>query len=600
MTDVSIDNTVSYTQKSGWKMLAFLCVFLIAGSVSIIKFDSYFTDLWKIRKCNAEGYARGDFMTACGAVGIHRYSFGSIYLGSQKNAVKNAQNADVIIFGNSRTMRSFSTDAIDNYFKTKGLTYMVLASEGASYRSAVLMVDKMNLSPKIVMVNNEIFASDKISAGFRELVDFPDKYKTRFDFFNMAQTLQRNACVSKFRWLKNYYCSGKTRSNWRSATTGRLKWDLVAAPEKQEKIVAPLEDTGERNVPRFLPNAEELIGHSDFKDSCPVLYIVNSPASSADTLKGIGGALDIQTVYTPVDDLYTYDKSHLDRPNSEKWAEAFVKELDPAIDKCLKGEGRPDFSKSAKYMDDYHKQRAREKEAIEKRLEERKIFRKEAEQARIDKLEARKTLRDAAEQKRLEKLEARKNARKEAEQKVKDTLEARRIAREEADRKRLEKIKARTAVKGIAYNKESSDIAGKTDFEKWTISDSALISDESVRAPNGKTDADQMSIVKTAGNIIKYANRKRPIKAGNTLTFGGWFWSEDEGALIRLQIVRSCSSDTPLEVTTLTSRLSPEPHRMEISHVFKHNHDCAVVKISGIKADTKINMWRGRTKFRKR
>ena len=115
MNETSVDNTVSYTQKSGWKIFAFLCVFLIAGGISIVKFDSYFTDFWKIRKCNPEGYKRGDFMTACAGIKVDSYAFGSIYLGSQKNAVKNAKTADVIVFGNSRTMRSFSTNAIDNY-----------------------------------------------------------------------------------------------------------------------------------------------------------------------------------------------------------------------------------------------------------------------------------------------------------------------------------------------------------------------------------------------------------------------------------------------------------------------------------------------------
>ena len=78
MTEKTVDNTIQYSKASGFKLLAFLCIFLIAGVISIIKFDSYFTDFWKIRKCNPEGYARGDFMTACGGIKVDRYAFGSI------------------------------------------------------------------------------------------------------------------------------------------------------------------------------------------------------------------------------------------------------------------------------------------------------------------------------------------------------------------------------------------------------------------------------------------------------------------------------------------------------------------------------------------
>ena len=341
MTEKTVDNTIQYSKASGWKMLAFLCVFLIAGVVSIIKFDSYFTDFWKIRKCNPEGYARGDFMTACAGIKVDRYAFGSIYLGSQKNAVKNAKTADVIIFGNSRTMRSFSTDAMDNYFKSKGLTYVIFAVEGASYASAQHTVNKLGLKPKIVMTNTEILYSNVVGAAFGDLVYFPDKYKTRFDFFHAAQSVQKWACKSGIKMVEDYYCKGRTRAGWRSAVTGRFKWELVADPEKNTLITPRKENTppnGRLNT--VLPNAVEFLGNSNFKKSCHVLYMVNSPSSEPKLQAALAGEVGALAVYTPFSDLQTYDNSHMDRPTSERWAASFIKDLDPALDKCLEGEGR--------------------------------------------------------------------------------------------------------------------------------------------------------------------------------------------------------------------------------------------------------------------
>ena len=341
MTEKTVDNTIQYSKASGWKMLAFLCVFLIAGIVSIVKFDSYFTDFWKIRKCNPEGYERGDFMTACAGIKVDRYAFGSIYLGSQKNAVKNAKTADVIIFGNSRTMRSFSTDAMDNYFKSKGLTYVIFAVEGASFASAQHTVNKLGLKPKIVMTNTEILYSNVVGAAFGDLVYFPDKYKTRFDFFHAAQSVQKWACQSGIKQLENYYCSGRTRAGWRSAVTGRFKWELVAEPEKNVLITPRKENTPpDARLNTILPNAQEFLGNSNFNKSCHVLYIVNSPASEPKLQAALANAVNALPVYTPMTDLETYDNSHLDRPTSERWGEAFVKDLDPVLDKCLDGEGR--------------------------------------------------------------------------------------------------------------------------------------------------------------------------------------------------------------------------------------------------------------------
>ena len=108
-------------------------------------------------------------MFGCSGIKVHRYHFGSIYLGIETEAVENARTADVLIFGNSRTYRSFSTDTIDAYFKEKNLTYMVLAVEGSSFRSAIYTIEALGLKPRIIMVNNEIFYSDRVSPAFQAL-----------------------------------------------------------------------------------------------------------------------------------------------------------------------------------------------------------------------------------------------------------------------------------------------------------------------------------------------------------------------------------------------------------------------------------------------
>lgn len=348
MKEEHVDNTLSYTNASGWKVFAFLCIFLVAGFVAIIKFDSYFTDFWKIRNCNPEGYARGDFMSACGGIKVDRYSFGSIYLGAQKNAVKNAEDADVIVFGNSRTMRSFSTDAIDKYFKDKGLSYMVLASEGASFRSAILTSERMKIKPKIILVNSEVFISDKVSPAFRDLVDFPEKYETRYSFFNAAQTMHKFICTSKGDFLKSTFCEGRTRANWRSADTGRLDWTLVADPEKQVVFDYTL-NANYTQASIYTDRALELFQMKNYKNSCPVLYQVNSPRATPKTMEEMARSMGIQSAFAYMRGLASYDGSHLDRPTSEIWATEFVKALDPVIDNCLAGKGRLNIAEPEKF-----------------------------------------------------------------------------------------------------------------------------------------------------------------------------------------------------------------------------------------------------------
>jgi|GEM_PF-2643719 len=328
-----IDNDVTYGTKSGRKFLAFFLTFLLSGLGVIIYFDTYFTDFWKIKNCRITGYELNEFMTSCKALEVDRYAFGAIYSGVQKEAVKNAQNADVIIFGNSRTMRSFSAPSLDKMFRDKGLSYMVLASEGAGYKSAVLTTEKLKLKPKILMVNNEIHYFDSISDGFREIVDFPEKYETRFRFFHNAQRVQKWVCGSGFKSLQSFYCSGRKSSIWRKTDTGQINYLIVGADIRQKPIVPPRQ---ERIFKReHVNHARELFGLENFKNTCRVLYLVNNPSAAPKLMDRVAEGIGAHAVYTDMEGLLTYDNSHMDRINSEKWAKEFVKELGPVLDQCI-------------------------------------------------------------------------------------------------------------------------------------------------------------------------------------------------------------------------------------------------------------------------
>jgi len=494
MQHEDIDNTVSYTQGASWRLILFVSIFLIAGIITIIRFDSYFTDFWKIRNCNPDGYERGDFMTACGGIKVDRYSFGSIYLGAQKNAVKNAENADVIVFGNSRTMRSFSTDAIDSYFKEKGLAYMVLASEGASFRSSVLTSERMKIKPKIIMVNSEIFVADKVSPAFRDLVDFPEKYETRFRFFNAAQTLHKRICTSKSDFLKRHYCKGRTNANWRSAETGRFKWDLIAKPEKQ--VVFKYTMKADHVYSRlYTDRVLELLQMRNYEKSCPVLYQVNSPRSTPKLMEKMADSLGVQSAFAYMGGLATYDKSHLDRPNSERWATEFVKALDPVIDNCLSGKGKLKIVEPEK------------------------------------------------------------------------------------------------------FDITTADIEGASDFETWRTRFGMSVNDAAIEAPNNTQTADLLRASETANARLYKSFSNTPIKAGTTMRYGGWFWSEDEGVRLRLQIIRGCSSTTQIESSVESFNLTSEPQRLSIEHLFENDQKCGLVLMSISKPNVSVRAWQGRVEY---
>ena len=321
------------------KVFVFLAAFLGAGLFTTVRFDTYLTDFWKIRNCATDngiaGYDTGEYMTSCVTIDETRFRSGAIVMGAQKESVEALREVDVIVLGNSRTLRSFSTDAIDNYFKSRGMTYFVMATEGSSYRGALFNLASLDINPKILLVNNEIFASDAMPDAFEELIRYPDKYRTRFAVFDAAQDFQKFVCAREVPVLEDIYCNGTESSFWRSHTNGQIANALVAKPE--QNTVFRIQQGGEGLSADYTRRALTFFDELDAGAPCPILYIVDSPRGQPKLLETVGSQTGLQTVHTSLSGLASYDNSHLDRPTSERWAEAFVELLDPAIENCLGG-----------------------------------------------------------------------------------------------------------------------------------------------------------------------------------------------------------------------------------------------------------------------
>src|SRR5438874_1497550 len=101
------------------RLLALAAIFLAAGIAAASISKSYITIPWRIRQCNAEPPRPNVTMILCDDVSTRFYYTGALFLGIEKPLVESLRAADVVIIGNSRTQRSFSTKAVENYFARK-------------------------------------------------------------------------------------------------------------------------------------------------------------------------------------------------------------------------------------------------------------------------------------------------------------------------------------------------------------------------------------------------------------------------------------------------------------------------------------------------
>jgi len=147
----------------------------------------------------------------------------------------------------------------------------------------------------------------------------------------------------------------------------------------------------------------------------------------------------------------------------------------------------------------------------------------------------------------------------------------------------------------VPFDINTADIAGDSDFESYRLRDGVTVQDSVAEAPDGTMTADTFTVAK-AGVPIQKIFRATEIKAGTTMTFGGWFWSED--ALdIQLRLIKSCTRDTPMESFAQNHYLSEKPKRLTVSYTFKEDHGCALIRMVALKPETTFNAWRARADY---
>jgi hypothetical protein len=310
-------------------------IFLAAGAVSAAVSGSYLTIPWRIRACNLSPPAAGLTLADCASVSTKFYYSGSLYVGVEKPLIESLAKADVVIVGNSRTLRSFATKAVDEYFRRKGLRYFILGSEGSGFRFSMLMLERLNIHPKILLINNEIFFVDVLEDANKSIVLDPERFAPMMSVFYYTKQIVQPICAGGPASLKDFYCHGTERSNWRNPVTGAIYIDYNEEGLKRIPV-KKIPETRLHYFDRFMKNARVFVGSPSVSGSCRINYIVPSLDSSVELARKMADAMDAPFVFPPIRDYDTFDGSHLWPESSERWSAEFVALADPLINRCLK------------------------------------------------------------------------------------------------------------------------------------------------------------------------------------------------------------------------------------------------------------------------
>jgi hypothetical protein len=287
-----------------------------------------------ITLCHGDRYSQQSYLAYCESTGYGDYEHAALWFDLEPEAVANLQRAEVLVIGDSRTQVAFSTAATRAFAAASGWRFYLLGfgyNEDSAFPK--VLFNRYQLRPRAVIINADPFFTAKGSDASSRLLSGTDLVTdyVRLRIKRWAQDLQRAVCRGTA--LSRYACGGGDRTIYRSRIDGG--WDTTWW-KLERTFPLPAEP------PRYGVSVAELIAAGDdFVASlgvdrrCVLFTVTPSNFSASAVTREVAQALGVQAIVPAVNNLTTYDHSHLNEASAERWSAAFFALAEPFIRACV-------------------------------------------------------------------------------------------------------------------------------------------------------------------------------------------------------------------------------------------------------------------------
>lgn len=279
--------------------------------------------------CPADGYGVDRYIAYCGGVNYSDYEHGA-FLFALEPTLDFASKADVLFFGNSRMQQAFSTTATADWFSAASARYYLMGfgyGEGMTF--AEVLLRKMDPRASVYVINVDDFFDPKVSSPGKVALYDP-MARSRYEGKQFWQRVQQRVCKSFSRLC------GSATVIFRSRETGR--YDIRGMRDGSTPISfdqAVAQDEIDRDKGAAIDFLKRFT-----QGKCVILTLVPYVGTKIGDANAIAAALGTKLV-TPAlpEGLRTGDGTHLDRPSSERWSQAFFQAAGPEIRACIEKHG---------------------------------------------------------------------------------------------------------------------------------------------------------------------------------------------------------------------------------------------------------------------
>jgi hypothetical protein len=302
----------------------YILILLAACAASFLyklRIDSIFA-------CPASGYTSDRYLSNC-ETNYGDYEHGAFWFGLEPAAEISATSADVLFLGDSRMLLAFSTDATAKWFSSASASFYLLgfyAFENSIFERALLRKLKPRAQVYVIPIGDFF---QPFEAPIAKNIMHDGATRNLYDAKRHLQFVHQAIC------MKLPAICGNGLAVFRSRETGM--WYMRTSRFKgREHRVSYDQRVDKREIDDAVPIGRAFLSELSVKPECVVLTVVPTVGTKFGVANSIANGLGRMLVgLENLDDLQTFDGTHLDQESAERWSEAFFKTAGPQIQKCL-------------------------------------------------------------------------------------------------------------------------------------------------------------------------------------------------------------------------------------------------------------------------
>jgi hypothetical protein len=277
--------------------------------------------------CSSAAQEPGRYLAYCNSGVYNDYDHGAFWFGLEPEAGGAAQSADALFLGTSRMQFAFSSDATRNWFAARGARFYLLGfsySENVSFTGPLL--EKLAPRARVYVINTDRFFETDLTEPATDVIQ-RDAAESRYRRKRVWQTPHRLLCGTVAA------ICGDRVGFVRTIADGT--WTLQGSDGLQPGRIAAAPPRNEKQVAQRVAAAEVFVKSLPVERDCVILTVAPSSATPWDEAAAVAEALGLSLVAPRIDDLRTFDDSHLDKPSAERWSAQFFAAADEQIGRCL-------------------------------------------------------------------------------------------------------------------------------------------------------------------------------------------------------------------------------------------------------------------------